>query len=431
MSRSLNIQTLIGQDCDRRSTFEYCVLVGGNLVSWKSKKQSVVARSSAKAECRAMAVATCELVDPNGKALVPGNCSCGLWVLLHSLTVRVEDGESNLAFRTTCDFVYHFFVCEECRQHFHDMCTSVSSPFKKARDYALWLWSAHNKVNERLMKDEESPGTGDPEFPKVIWPPKQLCPSCYLNPGKTSDENSKIDWNKDEVFKFLVSYYGKELVNLYEDVKELQAGGSTQKTVNEELVASTDAVVVPLGAALAIAVASCAFGALACFWRSQQKNRNSKKLRTFESCGPKMCSLGRNVMLSLVLRRVAAVIVRLELAGHHFPLWLLLAAGRVDGTEGFCRSSGDLTGELWQLGWLKMGESWQTRCSYGGDAIDLGLLIWEWWIEGKAEKGEKRPLLLFLGKRSWRLVNIILRRELCIFCQKQTHGSCAFNALIS
>ncbi|PHU18012.1 Sulfhydryl oxidase 1 [Capsicum chinense] len=217
-------------------------------------------------------------VDPNGKALVPGNCSCGLWVLLHSLTVRVEDGESNLAFRTTCDFVYHFFVCEECRQHFHDMCTSVSSPFKKARDYALWLWSAHNKVNERLMKDEESPGTGDPEFPKVIWPPKQLCPSCYLNPGKTSDENSKIDWNKDEVFKFLVSYYGKELVNLYEDVKELQAGGSTQKTVNEELVASTDAVVVPLGAALAIAVASCAFGALACFWRSQQKNRKYKYL---------------------------------------------------------------------------------------------------------------------------------------------------------
>ncbi|KAF3618199.1 Sulfhydryl oxidase 1 [Capsicum annuum] len=162
-------------------------------------------------------------------------------------------------------------------QHFHDMCTSVSSPFKKARDYALWLWSAHNKVNERLMKDEESPGTGDPEFPKVIWPPKQLCPSCYLNPGKTSDENSKIDWNKDEVFKFLVSYYGKELVNLYEDVKELQAGGSTQKTVNEELVASTDAVVVPLGAALAIAVASCAFGALACFWRSQQKNRKPRR----------------------------------------------------------------------------------------------------------------------------------------------------------
>ncbi|XP_006360419.1 sulfhydryl oxidase 2 isoform X1 [Solanum tuberosum] len=208
--------------------------------------------------------------------------SCGLWVLLHSLSVRVEDGESDLAFRTTCDFIYNFFVCEECRQHFHGMCSSVSSPFKKARDFSLWLWSAHNQVNERLMKDEESPGTGDPEFPKVTWPPKQLCPSCYLNPRKTSDENSKIDWNENEVFKFLVSYYGKELVNLYKD-KELQAGGGTEKTVNEELVASTNAVVVPLGAALAIAVASCAFGALACFWRSQQKNRKYKHLHSLKN----------------------------------------------------------------------------------------------------------------------------------------------------
>ena len=36
--------------------------MGGNLVSWKSKKQNVVSRSSSEAEYRAMAQTTCELV---------------------------------------------------------------------------------------------------------------------------------------------------------------------------------------------------------------------------------------------------------------------------------------------------------------------------------------------------------------------------------
>ncbi|RVW91355.1 Retrovirus-related Pol polyprotein from transposon RE1 [Vitis vinifera] len=40
---------------DRRSTSRYCSFVGGNLVTWRSKKHNVVARSSAEAEFRAVA----------------------------------------------------------------------------------------------------------------------------------------------------------------------------------------------------------------------------------------------------------------------------------------------------------------------------------------------------------------------------------------
>jgi len=40
----------------------YCVFLGGNLISWKSKKQDVMTKSSVVAEYRAMAQMTCELI---------------------------------------------------------------------------------------------------------------------------------------------------------------------------------------------------------------------------------------------------------------------------------------------------------------------------------------------------------------------------------
>uniref|UniRef100_A0A2N9IVG5 Integrase catalytic domain-containing protein n=1 Tax=Fagus sylvatica TaxID=28930 RepID=A0A2N9IVG5_FAGSY len=51
-----------GDPTDRRSTTGYCFLLGDSLISWRSKKQSVVARSSTEAEYRALADTTAELL---------------------------------------------------------------------------------------------------------------------------------------------------------------------------------------------------------------------------------------------------------------------------------------------------------------------------------------------------------------------------------
>ena len=47
-----------GSPADRCTTFRYCVFIDGNLVSWKSKKHDVVARSSTEAEYRVMTLVT-------------------------------------------------------------------------------------------------------------------------------------------------------------------------------------------------------------------------------------------------------------------------------------------------------------------------------------------------------------------------------------
>ena len=66
----------VGLANDRRSTTGYYTYVWGNLVTWRNKKQSVVARSSAKAEFRAVAQGMCE----------------GLWLqkLLEELCITIE-----------------------------------------------------------------------------------------------------------------------------------------------------------------------------------------------------------------------------------------------------------------------------------------------------------------------------------------------------
>ena len=81
---------LVGSKEDKRSTSGYCMFVGGNLVSWRSKKQSVISRSSAESEYRAMTQSVCEiiwlhqfLIEVDIKTLVPAKLWCDNQVTLH------------------------------------------------------------------------------------------------------------------------------------------------------------------------------------------------------------------------------------------------------------------------------------------------------------------------------------------------------------
>ncbi|CAH0547791.1 unnamed protein product [Brassicogethes aeneus] len=137
-----------------------------------------------------------------GSAKTYRGYSCGLWRLFHYLTVNhAEQNVDNPAanpkevLEAMHGYVKEFFGCTDCSTHFQEMSKRRNMfEVKSLPDSVLWLWSAHNEVNNRLAGDE----TEDPGHPKVQFPVKDRCPACHL------DDDS---WDTGEVLKYLKHVY--------------------------------------------------------------------------------------------------------------------------------------------------------------------------------------------------------------------------------
>lgn len=151
---------------------------------------------------------------------------CGLWTLFHTLTVQASMKNLNTfssvqVLEAIAGYVKHFFGCTECSEHFLGMATSIRSNVSTFDDAILWLWSAHNQVNQRLAGDI----TEDPMFPKVLFPIKAHCEKCR--------NNVTNEWNKDEVLVFLKTMYSSISNKLTPGDKRPQHMQSAQLTVEE------------------------------------------------------------------------------------------------------------------------------------------------------------------------------------------------------
>ncbi|XP_058245914.1 sulfhydryl oxidase 1 [Hemibagrus wyckioides] len=129
---------------------------------------------------------------------------CAMWTLFHTLTVQAVETGSNdpqEVLQAMRRYVGSFFGCRPCADHFQNMADESMDQVLSPSTAVLWLWSRHNRVNARLAGELSE----DPHFPKVQWPPPDLCVSCHSL--KPSGEHT---WLLPEVLAFLKTYYSAQ-----------------------------------------------------------------------------------------------------------------------------------------------------------------------------------------------------------------------------
>lgn len=124
---------------------------------------------------------------------------CGLWLLFHTLMAHAEPAHAMQTLEAIAGYVDAFFGCDECAAHFHTLTASMHvqllshearrrsraladgrTGMAEMRDRAeLWLWAAHNTVNDRLRGEVAGGLAPFAEFAPYQWPSRAQCPGCY------------------------------------------------------------------------------------------------------------------------------------------------------------------------------------------------------------------------------------------------------------
>ncbi|KAL4634877.1 sulfhydryl oxidase 1-like [Arapaima gigas] len=133
---------------------------------------------------------------------------CSMWTLFHVMTVEAlnsSNSDAQEVLQALRGYVRNFFGCRECAGHFERMAQESMYQVKKLSDAVLWLWSRHNRVNSRLAGALSE----DPHFPKVQWPPPELCPKCH-----SVQLTGEHQWDSAAVLTFLEEHFSSSRIFL-------------------------------------------------------------------------------------------------------------------------------------------------------------------------------------------------------------------------
>ncbi|XP_066548727.1 sulfhydryl oxidase 1 [Amia ocellicauda] len=132
---------------------------------------------------------------------------CSVWTLFHVLTVqatanRTAKSDPLEVPQALIGYVKNFFGCRECASHFENMAQESMQQVKSLASSVLWLWSRHNRVNNRLAGALSE----DPQFPKIQWPPPEQCPGCH------DVKRGEHTWKQEPVLYFLKEYFSAQRI---------------------------------------------------------------------------------------------------------------------------------------------------------------------------------------------------------------------------